>query len=43
MKFSPEDLNFSFCPPHLANTYTYGVIIAPRVYGSGYNTLCAIH
>lgn len=43
VNLSPKDLNLSFCPPHLANTYAYGVIIALRVCGSGYNSLGAIH
>ena len=26
-----EDLNPSSCPPHLTNTYTYGVTVASRM------------
>ena len=32
-KFSLEDLNSSFCPPHPTSTYICGVTIAPRVCG----------
>ena len=31
IKFPPEDLNLSPCPPHLPSTYTCGVIITPKV------------
>ena len=33
MKLSPGDLNPDPYSPHPTSTYTYGVIIAPRVRG----------
>ena len=34
VKLPPGDLNLGPCPPHSANTYTYGVTITPRVCGN---------
>ena len=38
VKLPPRDLNLGPCPPHSTNTYTYGVIIAPRACGD----ICSI-
>ena len=35
VKFPPRDLNPGPYPPHLTNTYTYGVTTAPKVCGGG--------
>ena len=40
MSLPPKNLNPGPCPPHPISTYTCGVIIAPRVYGSRNNILC---
>ena len=37
VKFPRKDLNPDPCPPHLTNTYTCGVIIAPRMCSSSRN------
>ena len=33
VKLPPGDLNSGPCPPHLTNTYTCGVTIAPKMCG----------
>ena len=40
MKLPPKDLNLGPYPPHPISTYTYEVIIAPRVCGGKNNILC---
>ena len=39
VKLPPKDLNLDPCPPHLTNTYTYKVTIAPRVCGGNWLVL----
>ena len=34
VKFPLGNLNFGFRPPHPTSTYTCGVTITPRMYGS---------
>ena len=40
MKFPSKNLNPGPYPPHPTSTYTYGIIIAPRVCGGRNNILC---
>ena len=40
MKLLPKDLNLGPYLPHPTSTYTYEVIIAPRVCGGKNNILC---
>ena len=34
VKFPPKDFKPDPCPPHPTNTYTYGVTIILKMYGS---------
>ena len=40
IKLPPKDLNLGPYPPHPTSTYTYRIIIAPRVCGGRNNILC---
>ena len=40
MKLPPKDLNLDPYPPHPTSTYTYGVIITPKVCNDRNNILC---
>ena len=43
VKFLPEDLNLGPCLPHPTSTYTCGVVITPKVYGSKLGLIINTH